>query len=201
MDQRCLATLAVVVLAAGAPVAQDRSGSPDPAFEVVSVKANTNDGARESLAVQPDGSVHFTAFPVRTLITMAYRSEGIQRFDQLVGAPSWIAVDRFDVIGKAGADAGSRGGQNLVLARLRSLLRDRFRLRLHSEARGMSAYGLVVDRRDGKLGPRLRESTTRCPDDGAANPDPGQWCGIRAAGSVITGRNVSAAQLAGNLSG
>jgi uncharacterized protein (TIGR03435 family) len=201
MNQRCLATLAVVVLAAGATVAQDRPASPDAAFEVVSVKANTNDGAREALAVQPDGSVRFTAFPVRTLITMAYRSEGLQRFDQLVGAPAWIAVERFDVIGKAGADASSRGGQNLVPAMLRSLLRDRFRLQVHTETRSMSAYGLVVERRDGKLGPRLRESTTRCPEGGAANLDPAVWCGIRAAGGVITGRNVSAAQLAGNLSG
>jgi bla regulator protein blaR1 len=201
MIQGCLATLAVIVFAAGATVAQDRTASPDPAFELVSVEANTSVEARESLAVQPDGSVRFTAFPVRTLITMAYRSEGIQRFDQLVGAPSWIAVDRFDVVGKAGADAGARNGQNLVLAMLRSLLRDRFRLRVHSETRSMSGYALVVERRDAKLGPRLRQSTTRCPDDGVPDPDPDRWCGIRAAGGVITGRNVSVAQLAGNLSG
>src|SRR5688572_22270652 len=145
MDQRCLATLAVVVLAAGAPVAQDRSGSPDPAFEVVSVKANTNDGARESLAVQPDGSVHFTAFPVRTLITMAYRSEGIQRFDQLVGAPSWIAVERFDVTGKVSTDGKAPAGPGLLPVRLQSLLRDRFQLRIHAETRSTRGYGLVVE--------------------------------------------------------
>lgn len=86
---------------------------------------------------------------------------------------------------------------------LRSLLRDRFRLRVHSETRDMPAYGLVVARRDGTLGPELRESTTECPvpNAAAANPDPDRWCGIRATGGVIIGRSVSTAQLAGNLSG
>lgn len=204
MDQQDFATLAVAILVGGAVIAQDRLASPEPAFEVASVKANVDDLAPEGLAVRPDGSARFTGFRVRTLITMAYRSEGLQRFDQLVGGPSWISVDRFDIAARAGGDPGAQEGPNRLPAMLRSLLRERFQLRVHSETRPMPAYGLVVARRDGRLGPKLRESTIDCSvrtGTAPANTDPDWRCGIRATGGVITGRGVSTAQLAGNLSG
>lgn len=108
MAHRYVVTVAVLVLASAAARAQDRSTSPEPAFEVASVKPSPNDLAPEGISLQPDGSARFTRFQVRTLITMAYRSEGIQRFDQLVGAPSWASVDRFDIVAKAGADSGTQ---------------------------------------------------------------------------------------------
>jgi uncharacterized protein (TIGR03435 family) len=197
------ATIAVLVLASAAATAQENPASPEPAFEVASVKPSPDDLAPEGISLQPDGSARFTRFQVRTLITIAYRSEGIQRFDQLVGAPAWIGADRFDIVGRAGAESGAQSGPGQLPAMLRSLLRDRFRLRVHSETRDVPAYRLVLARRDGKPGPGLRESTTECPGAGAApaNQDPNRWCGIRATGGVIIGRAVSPAQLAGNLAG
>ncbi|HEY6509025.1 MAG TPA: TIGR03435 family protein [Vicinamibacterales bacterium] len=204
MAQRNVATLAIVFVAGWGAIAQDRPASPEPAFEVASVKANVDDLAPEGLAVRPDGSARFTGLRVRTLITMAYRSEGLQRFDQLVGGPSWISVDRFDIAAIAAGDPGAQEGPNRLPAMLRSLLRERFQLRVHSETRPMPAYGLVVARRDGRLGPKLSESTIDCSvraGTAPANTDPDWRCGIRATGGVITGRGVSTAQLAGNLSG
>jgi uncharacterized protein (TIGR03435 family) len=203
MTPRNLATHAVLVAALAGITAQERRGSPEPAFEVTSVKPNPNDTVREAIALQPNGSVRFTAFPVRTLITIAYRSEGIQRFDQLIGGPSWIAVDRFDIAGKAADASDPQAAGAKLPAMLRALLRDRFRLRIHSETRTLPAFALVLARQDQRPGPQLRESTVKCPTADApttdANPD--SWCGIRAVGGVITGRAASAALIAGNLSG
>jgi uncharacterized protein (TIGR03435 family) len=201
MGPGSLLTLAIVISAGAAALAQNRFASAEPAFEVASVKANVNLDAPEGISVQPNGSARFTGFHVRTLIAMAYRAEGIQRFDQLVGGPSWISVDKFDISAKA--DPQAEGSPNQLPAMLRSLLRDRFGLRVHSETRQVPAYRLVVARRDGRLGRNLRESTTDCSGTvaTAANPEPDRWCGIRATGGVITGRAVSAAQLAGNLAG
>lgn len=211
LGHRRLATFATVLLivvsgfsrTGTAVIAQDRPVSPEPAFEVASVRVNPNDIVPEAISLQADG-VRFTAFRVRTLIAIAYRAEGIQRFDQIVDGPSWIGIDRFDIVAKTGADSNTQDAvANRLPAMLRTLLRERFRLRIHTATRRMPAYALVLARRDRRLGPQLRESTIECPAVGgsATSTDPDQWCGTRAAGGVITGRAVSAAQLAGNLSG
>ncbi len=168
-----------------------------PSFEVASIKPNPDFTVREALSVQPNG-VRFTAFPLRTLITMAYRAEAIQRFDQLVGAPSWIAVERFDVDAKFSNDSGQQPPMQLIPAMLRTLLRERFRLQVHTDKRRLPAFSLVVARGDRQLGPQLQESVVGCSQSGK---DGDRWCGIRAAGGVITGRFVTASELAGNLSG
>ena len=46
---------------------------------------------------------------------------------------------------------------------LRSLLIDRFKLRVHVESREQEAYALTLARRDGRLGPQLRPSRVDCP--------------------------------------
>ena len=200
---RWLATLMVLSLAAPGVVAQDRPAATEPAFEVVSVKLNPNNDVPEAIALAPDGSVRFTGFRLRTLISMAYRSEGLQRFDQIIGGPSWIGVDRFDIAAKAGDQADPKAAPTRVPERLRTLLRDRFRLRVHIDTRNMPAFALVMAGRDRKPGPRLRESTVDCPAAGAPATDaePDRWCGIRVMGGVIVGRGVPAGQLAGYLSG
>ena len=200
---RWLATLTALSLVAPAAIAQDRPVSNEPSFEVVSVKVNLNDDVPEAISLAPDGSVRYTGFRLRALIAMAYRSEGLQRFDQIIGGPSWIGVDRFDIVAKASDQPEPQGAPTRVPERLRTLLRDRFRLRVHTDTRNMPAFALVVARRDRRLGTQLRASTIDCPPAGtpATDAEPDHWCGIRAAGSVITGRGASAALLAGYLSG
>ena len=198
--QTYLWALVFLLTAAGTTIAQELLRTVDPVFEVTSVKPSPKDDVPAGISTEPDGSARFTRFQVRTLITIAYRSEGIQRFDQLIGAPSWLSVDRFDVVAKVRAGSDPQNGASQVPSMLRGLLSDRFRLRVHSETRDMPAYALVLARRDGRLGPEFRESTTDCPAVDT-NPDPDRWCGIRAAGGVIIGRRVSTTELAGNLSG
>jgi uncharacterized protein (TIGR03435 family) len=200
---RWLATLTALSLVAPAAHAQERPVATEPSFEVASVKVNLNDDVPEAISLAPNGSVRYTAFRFRTLIAMAYRSEGLQRFDQIIGGPSWVGVDRFDIVAKASDQADTQGAPTRVPERLRTLLRDRFRLRVHTDTRNMPAFALVVTRRDRKPGPQLRESTANCStaSTSATNPDSDRRCGIDAKGGVIIGRSVSAGQLAGYLSG
>jgi uncharacterized protein (TIGR03435 family) len=205
---RRIAWLAVMTTVAGTPVlGQTPADGGRIAFEVASVKPNPND-VPESISLQPNGGVRFTGFRLRTLIAMTYGSPTVARFDQFMGGPPWIATDRFDIVAKAAGDisADARGRRSDRLnAMMKTLLEDRFGLRVHSETREMPAFALRLARRDGQLGPQLHESTIECPRfvTGAPLPaiDPNRWCGIRAIGGVITGQGVPASQIAGNLSG
>ena len=178
------------------------SAQTEPSFEVVSVKVNLNADAPEAISLAPDGSVRFTGFHLRTLIARAYQSEVLQRFDQIIGGPSWIGVDRFDVVGKVSAQ-DSQGAMTRLPERLRAVLRDRFRLRAHTDTRSMPAFALVVSGRDRQPGPQFRQSTVDCPTAAApaSDADPDRWCGIRLTSGVIIGRGVPTGQLAGYLSG
>jgi hypothetical protein len=71
------------------------------AFEVASVKRNTSGEGFISMSVQPGGRLTMTNVPARQLIVRAYQ---VQPF-QVVGGPSWITSDRFDITAKAPADA------------------------------------------------------------------------------------------------
>src|SRR5262249_50487290 len=84
---------------------------------------------------------------------------------QIVAAPDWIASERFDIVAKAEGELpmtppGSGPAPEMLM--LRTLLADRFKLRVHDEKREMSMYALGLARADGKLGPGLRPSTTDC---------------------------------------
>ena len=59
--------------------------------------------------------------PLRTLIRVAYGSETIQTQDQIVGGPSWIGSDRFDIVAKAEGDPGldASGNPKRLIAMLK----------------------------------------------------------------------------------
>jgi uncharacterized protein (TIGR03435 family) len=126
---------------------------PLPAFEVASVKPNTTD-AEPSMIVPPGGLVSILNVPLENLIVNAY---GIPAF-RVLDAPAWATRERFDISAKIPDDATP--GQ--ARAMLQSLLEGRFRLRVHRETREQSIYAVVVARADGRLGPRLKQSTADC---------------------------------------
>jgi uncharacterized protein (TIGR03435 family) len=91
------------------------------------------------------------------LVMSAYQKQPFQ----IVGGPPWFNADKFDINAKA-ADGSLSTDQMLEL--LKTLLADRFKLKLHTETREVPIYALVVSRSDGKLGAKLKPSTDNCPD-------------------------------------
>ena len=149
-------TALVVRLAAQVPDAQ-----APISFEAASVKPNKSGDSDTSLRPQPGGRFSATNAPVALFITYAYQ---LQPF-QLQGGPGWIRSDRFDVIARLEGDSPVAGGIGqitpLMLA-LRSLLADRFTLRVHWEMQELPIYALVLARSDGKLGPNIRPAVVDC---------------------------------------
>jgi len=126
---------------------------PEETFDVASVKTvRTGDGIPWIL-VMPGGRVTAEFATASELIQAAYH---VQR-TQVSGGPAWIDTTHFAI------EARARSVPTLAAARtmLRSLLRDRFGLAVHTEQR--MTRGFVLSRVDpAAVGPGLRSSGARC---------------------------------------
>ena len=71
------------------------------------------------------------------------------RFDQMLGGPAWLKDDRFTIEATAGKDAS----RNEMLAMLRTLLEDRFKLKVHRETKEGSVYVLTQGKGGHKMKP------------------------------------------------
>lgn len=157
------------------------------AFDVASVKPSTGaiDDPRR-FSVTPTGSLTATNVTARALLRYAF---DVQDF-QLAGGPPWLNDDRFDVVAKAPEGTPP----DRIRLMLRSLLNERFKLRVHDETRDAALYALVVARKDGALGPELRRSQANCSATVApvqGPPDPAARCnymGPTAGADLASGR-------------
>ena len=123
-------------------------------FAVASVKANTfGERGSSSQNALPDGYA-VTNQPLRGLISFAY---GVPLF-KLSGAPDWVSTDRFDIDAKS--DHRITGDEKLAM--LRTLLEERFKLKVHRETHEGRIYALVMARGDRKPGPNLLSTTPDC---------------------------------------
>lgn len=141
----------VIALAAMTFAISVRAQAPaTPAFEVASVKANTS-GAPGSSGRTGRGSVTFTNITTRSLISNAYDIRG----NRIVGAPSWLDSERFDINARAADNTPDNG----LPPMMRTLLAERFKLVVKREIRDEPVYALVIAREDKRLGPNLHPST------------------------------------------
>lgn len=152
MARRCVA-VTVAVLCIGATVSAQFGG-----FEVASVKpSDPNSTGPVGLVTPAFGRVTASNATLRRLVYAAYR---LQPF-QVVGGPSWQNTARFDIDARAGDGAVPT---DLLLDLLKSLLADRFQLKVHTETREMPIFELTVSRGDGRTGDKLRPSAAVCPE-------------------------------------
>jgi uncharacterized protein (TIGR03435 family) len=70
---------------------------------------------------------------------------------QIDGGPKWVTSDYFEITANAGADATPAD----IRSMLRSLLAERFALRLRRDTREAQTHVLTMARPDERLGPRL----------------------------------------------
>jgi uncharacterized protein (TIGR03435 family) len=152
MTRGQLPAILLVIGSAGIVAAQVPSQS---AFEVASVKRNLSGETRVDQRLQPGGRYVAVNIPLRMLIMRAYR---LLEF-HLSAAPSWIDTERYDIVGVApGATTSDE-----ITPRLQNLLAERFQLSAHMEKKETSVYWLVPAGKDGRLGPKFRQSTADCP--------------------------------------
>src|SRR5215471_1334973 len=91
-------TIVVCVLGATAIVAGQNEAPPT--FEVASLKQNVSGDGPMLIQTPPGNRITVTNVPLRQLITIAHQ---LQPF-QLVGGPSWITNDHFDIVAKVAGE-------------------------------------------------------------------------------------------------
>ena len=182
-----------------APIATPQSELPS--FEVASVKKLDGRTTSSTLRVPGGGRITIGNLPLRTIIMQAF---GIRDY-QLIGAPGWLATDRFSITAKADTNAP----RDQLMLMIRSLLVERFQMKYHAETREMPAYVLVVAGEEWKPSARMKPvdcSAARGarPPAGPLRPDQMPCGGISLGTAGITGRGVTLASfvsLLGSLGG
>jgi uncharacterized protein (TIGR03435 family) len=154
--QRIVILLGVFAVATTAVAAQ-----APPSFEVASVKPNVAAGNNVFIQMQPGGRLVIRGVPLRQIINWAYQLRPDD--ERLIAAPEWTRTERFDVVAKApgGIPLGSInpvGPPSPGLLMLRTLLAERFQLRMRTETRELPIYALVTANTDRRLGPKLIRS-------------------------------------------
>ncbi|HXD75072.1 MAG TPA: M56 family metallopeptidase [Vicinamibacterales bacterium] len=171
---------AIVGVRVQSVLAQQFTTPPTAAFDVTSVKPNNSGSGLISMMPAANGGFQAINVTLGFMIRTSYRVQD----NQIVGGPSWIFADRFDVLGTGTAP----GKDGMPLEKFKSLLADRFHLAMHVEQRELPIYALVTATRDGKPGEHLKPAAVDCAAEAAAArgrgpaapPAPGQTprCGV-----------------------
>jgi bla regulator protein blaR1 len=151
-----------LAIAAGAIVAPAKqtqsqtSAPPTPAFEVASIKPTNSQTRVIGMFTYPGGKLSIIRYTLKMLIHDAYSIND----NQISGGPNWINEDLYNVeaIAPAAAETSKFSPASPktppppeMLLMLRTLLADRFQLKLHTESKMGSGFALVVAPHGAKL--------------------------------------------------
>lgn len=189
------------VAALTAPLVGQAPTVDRPVFEVASVKSNTSNAPVGPGYNMMGLNLTATNVPLLTIIRQTYQVQGFQ----IVGGPSWISTERFDIVAKAGPPSPPPRGA--FGAMMQSLLAERFKLATHKETRILPVYAIVMARSDAKPGPQFHQpaadcyATVRANFDAGTPPPAGFFCGgMRPGPGELSGRMATMKQLAEFLS-
>jgi uncharacterized protein (TIGR03435 family) len=175
-------------------VQQAASAKQQPAFEVATVKPSKPSRWGEDLD-ESNNTLTIENYSLRHLIREAYR---LKSDSQIIGAPAWADNERFDIVAKMDeaevarmdkmdGDESDREWDRM----LRSLLADRFALKVTRDRRTLPVFALVVTH----SGPKMKPTPPR--NSGAADGD----SGINIHNGELTARAASMDGFADTLTG
>ncbi len=126
--------IALVSLSCVIAAAQTR-----PQFEIADVHVSIAGSANPSMR---GGGIRAGIYQIQNatlvdLIKTAYSIDG----DKVVGGPSWLELDRYDLLTKAPTASTAADTARLML---QALLADRFKLVLHSDSRPLPGFALTA---------------------------------------------------------
>jgi uncharacterized protein (TIGR03435 family) len=181
---RALALTSFVTLFA-ALAAFGQNPAPAPKFEIADVhpsaRSTSQDDQDVSGGLMRSGRYHLRRATMLDLVRLAYGVDA----KRILGGPSWLELDRFDI--RAKVPAGSTAAT--VKPMLQALLAERFGLVVHNETKPVPAWALTAGKH-----PLLKKSSV---------PDGSETSGCHSTGSgewiAVTCRNMTMAAFATNM--
>ena len=204
----CLNLAIGVTLSAQQPVSDVAKAT----FDVASVKPNKSGDQSSRVGMSPNGRFTATNVTLKQLVTNAYNLRSFQ----IIGGPNWFEADRFDIVATAGHEITptAAGPPAELIAMVRNLIADRFRLVAHAETKEMPIFTMVLARLDRTLGSQLVASSFDCetaaragapppsgPATAASQGRPIGPCSQRIGSGMLAARTVTMERLAQSLSG
>jgi uncharacterized protein (TIGR03435 family) len=158
-------TIALIALLTGAAFGQSPEAAPR--FEIADVHASpksTGIQARFGRFSPPSGG----RYEVKnaSMVDLISNAWGYGD-DKVLGGPSWLEMDRFDITAKLPPDS-TRDTQKLML---QTLLEERFGLKVRKEMKPLPTYALVVGKKN-QMKPGDGEGETGCKPESKSAPGP-----------------------------
>jgi len=155
MQAKSQVLLIIPIIAVTCGAQSDFSAVPGLSFDVTSVRRNVRPESRLRMQHGAGGTFSATAATLLALIREAYDVVD----EQISGARGWMVSDRFDISAKVTETQRSftrEQGRQM----LRTLLIQRFQLKVHTEQQMASTYALRVDNSGSKIKPWGGEEPT-----------------------------------------
>ncbi|HEY1306342.1 MAG TPA: TIGR03435 family protein [Vicinamibacterales bacterium] len=141
---------------------------PPPEFEVATIRPTDPATTGTRAQIQPTGMVNVSGMPLKQLVRLAWDLN----HDDLIDAPKWMENSRFDIVARAFASTKQLDMPPIEIDTLRQMVRtlliERFKMKMHFEDRPVSAYTMTVSDKP-KLTKADPAGRTRCFD----GPAPG----------------------------
>ena len=168
--RRLLAYSTAILAIMGVVLSASAQGAPETAtngrklsWDVVSVKPNKSLDPFSSMRMTPDGVDLRNA----TLQMLFLNGFEIKSESQIVGYPSWVNSEHFDIQAKMDSQSAAdyrnlKGEESAVQwhSLVRQILEERFGMKYHRERRELPVYFLVVAKRGSKLHDSAPEENT-----------------------------------------
>lgn len=130
----------LIICCKGFGQSPDVAAKPEPTFEIAGIRPSPNVRNAFFRTTPPRGGRYELKFgTIVDLIRVAYDMNN----DRILGGPSWLELDRFDVAAKMPAETQVEERRRM----LQSLLRDRFKLVVHSETKPVPTYTLAAGKK------------------------------------------------------
>jgi uncharacterized protein (TIGR03435 family) len=142
-------------------VAQTPGAESSPAFAVASVKPSPPPPGDRPFTVRPGVIVpgdrwQVSFSPIYIFLRFIYGP--YMGPGQIVGLPDWARTQMYDIEARADGDVS----REQMMVMIQNLMKERFKLAVHTEKRDLVTYTLVLARSDGRLGPGLRPPAVDC---------------------------------------